>query len=244
VVERDEAARSLAEELRAGLDRRQDEEHTLWLADIGAALDVGRVVRALRLSSRPPKAGVPFPSELASRLTGATTEALTADAPADRWAAVVEALALAPVHASGVPAAPPAEVNDTLRNIVAAAATSVPEIAKLLGVEPLPAGSRPRRPPRLPRRSGRPGAAPPAGRAPAPAPAPAVGPDVPAPSPEATEAVASEPEPAAPEPVGPEPVASEPEPVASEPELPDLAPVEMADIPVETVAEPAPAAEG
>jgi hypothetical protein len=245
VVERDAAARSLAEELRAGLDRRQDEEHALWLADIGAALDVGRVVRALRLSSRPPKAGVPFPSELASRLTGATTEALTADAPADRWAAVVEALALAPVHASVVPAAPPAEVNDTLRGIVAAAAASVPEIAKLLGVEPLPAGSRPRRPPRLPRRSGRPGAPPPAGRAPAPATASAVDPDVPGPSPEPAEPepdlpVSSEPEPDL-------PVSSEPElaaPVASEPDLPDLALVEMADIPVENVAEPAPAGEG
>jgi hypothetical protein len=152
VIERDEDARPLAEELRSGLERRQDEEHALWLADITAALDVGRVVRALRLSSRPPKAGVPFPPDLGNRLSSTTTEALTADAPADRWAAVVEALALSPVHATVVPAAPPAEISDTLRSVVAGAAGAVPEIAKLLGVEALPRDARARRTPRPPRR--------------------------------------------------------------------------------------------
>ncbi len=78
VVARDDATRELAAELREALDRRQNEEHEQWLADITAALDVGRVVRALRLSSRPPKAGVRFPPELASRLAEATTAALTA----------------------------------------------------------------------------------------------------------------------------------------------------------------------
>ncbi len=152
VVVRDEQARTLADELRAGLERRQDEEHAIWLSDITAALDVGRVVRALRLSSRPPKAGVPFPPEQATRMTEATTASLTADAPADRWTAVVEALALSPIHAAVAPPAPPAEVSDTLRALVASVATAVPEIAKLLGVEPPPPGTRPPRPPRLPRR--------------------------------------------------------------------------------------------
>ena len=62
VVARDDSTRELAGQLRAALERRQNEEHDQWLADITVALDVGRVVRALRLSSRPPKAGVPFPS--------------------------------------------------------------------------------------------------------------------------------------------------------------------------------------
>ena len=78
VVARDDATRELAAELREALDRRQNEEHEQWLADITAALDVGRVVRALRLSSRPPKAGVRFPPELGTRLAEATTAALTA----------------------------------------------------------------------------------------------------------------------------------------------------------------------
>ena len=62
VVARDESTRELADELKAALVTKQDEELTLWLADVEAALDVGRVVRALRLSSVPPKAGVPFPA--------------------------------------------------------------------------------------------------------------------------------------------------------------------------------------
>ena len=156
VVARDDATRELAAELRDALERRQNEEHEQWLADITAALDVGRVVRALRLSSRPPKAGVRFPPELASRLAEATTAALTPDAASDRWAAVVEALAFSPVHAVVTPPAPPEAVSDELRAMVKGVAGAVPHIAALLGIEVPPPGSRPARPPRLPRRPPKP----------------------------------------------------------------------------------------
>ena len=76
VVARDEATRELAATLKAALVTKQEEELALWLADVEAALDVGRVVRALRLSSVPPKAGVPFPGALAGRLAEATTASL------------------------------------------------------------------------------------------------------------------------------------------------------------------------
>jgi hypothetical protein len=156
VVARDDATRELAAELRDALDRRQNEEHEQWLADITAALDVGRVVRALRLSSRPPKAGVRFPPELANRLAEATTAALTPDAASDRWAAVVEALAFSPVHSVVTPAAPPDAVSDELRAMVKGVAGAVPQIAPLLGIEVPPPGSRPARAPRLPRRPPKP----------------------------------------------------------------------------------------
>ncbi len=164
VVARDDSTRELADQLRAALERRQNEEHEQWLADITVALDVGRVVRALRLSSRPPKAGVPFPSELATRLNEATTAALTPDAASDRWAAVVEALAFSPVHAVVTPAAPPTAITDDLRAMVKGVASAVPQIATLVGVEVPPPGSRPPRAPRLPRRPAKPKA-----KAPAPA---------------------------------------------------------------------------
>ena len=64
LVARDESTRELAAGLKSALITKQDEELALWLADVEAALDVGRVVRALRLSSVPPKAGVPFPGAL------------------------------------------------------------------------------------------------------------------------------------------------------------------------------------
>ena len=167
MVARDDSTRELSSSLREALERRQNEEHEQWLGDVRAALDVGRVVRALRLSSRPPKAGVPFPPDLGSRLSEAATAALTADAASDRWAAVIEALAFSPVHAVVAPTAPPQQTSDELRALVKGVAGSVPQIATLLGIEPPPPGSRTTRPPRLPRRTSRPKPPPPPPRGPA-----------------------------------------------------------------------------
>jgi hypothetical protein len=171
MVARDDTTRELSAGLREALERRQNEEHEQWLGDIVAALDVGRVVRALRLSSRPPKAGVPFPSELGTRLSEAATTALTAEAANDRWAAVIEALAFSPVHALVVPPAPPQTISDDLRALVKGVAGTVPQIATLLGIEPPPPGSRATRSPRVPRRTPRPKPRPAPREAPADAPA-------------------------------------------------------------------------
>ena len=142
VVARDESTRELAEKLRDGLSVRQDKEHQEWLADIDAALGVGRVVRALRLSSRPPKAGVRFPTELGTRLAEAAGAALAGDAAPDRWGAVLEAVAYSPVRASVTPAGYPATVTDELTALVKPLAGQVPEIAKHFGIEPPPPGAR------------------------------------------------------------------------------------------------------
>ena len=91
---RDDDSKALVEELKAGLATRVDAEHASWLAELVATLDVGRIVRALRISSRPPKAGSPLPPEVATRLTEGAGAALTADAAPERWVAVLDALAL------------------------------------------------------------------------------------------------------------------------------------------------------
>ncbi|HEY1280793.1 MAG TPA: hypothetical protein VGF22_14040 [Acidimicrobiales bacterium] len=149
-VARDESTRDLAARLKDALANRQDKEHQDWLADIDAALSVGRIVRALRLSSRPPKAGVRFPPDLAGRLVQATATSLTADASSDRWVAVLEALAYSPVHGAVVPTAAPAVVSDELRSTAKRLAALVPEVAKLFGIEPPAPGTRAPRPPRRP----------------------------------------------------------------------------------------------
>ena len=59
---KDDETRALAQALREGLVTRADAEHQAWLAELTATVDVGRIVRALRLSSRPPKAGAPLPA--------------------------------------------------------------------------------------------------------------------------------------------------------------------------------------
>ena len=91
---KDDETRALAQALREGLATRADAEHQAWLAELTATVDVGRIVRALRLSSRPPKAGAPLPPELATRLAEGAGAALTDDAPAERWVAVLDALGL------------------------------------------------------------------------------------------------------------------------------------------------------
>ena len=135
LVARDEATRTLAGELKGALVVKQEEELTLWLSDVEAALDVGRVVRALRLSSQPPKAGVPFPPALAARLGEATTAALQpTDAP-DRWIAVLEAAAFSPIRSHVVPTTAPEQASDDLRATVTRLGPLLPQVAALFGIE-------------------------------------------------------------------------------------------------------------
>lgn len=134
-VARDESTRALAAELKDALVRKQEEELNLWLADVEAAVDVGRIVRALRLSAMPPKAGVPFPGALGAKLGEATTAALGAEDPAERWSAVLEAAAFSPVRALVTPTVKPNEVNDELTKTVTRLGPLLPQVAALFGIE-------------------------------------------------------------------------------------------------------------
>ncbi len=149
---RDDDARKLAADLRDALARRVDQEHAAWLAELDEALTSGRTVRALRLSSRPPKAGAIFPPELSARLAEATSAALTAEAVADRWAIVLDALAHSPVRASVKPRSLPESPSDELLATVRKLASRLPDIAAQFGIEATPDAARPPRPPRPPRR--------------------------------------------------------------------------------------------
>lgn len=144
---KDDETRALAQQLREGLERRIEADQAAWLAELAALLADGRVVRALRVSSRPPKAGVPLPTELSTRLVAAANASLTADTPVERWVTVLDALSLSPVHGRVVPDSVPVHPSDELKAAVAAAGQRVPLVAQALGVEPI-AGGKPMRPPR------------------------------------------------------------------------------------------------
>lgn len=145
----DDEARAMLEELRTGLTRRVDEEHANWVADIAANLDAGRFVRALRLSSRPPKAGTPVPTELSARLVTAVSEGLTPGTNQELWAAALDALAFSPVRQQVTPAGRPETPTDDLLEAVRRVADRVPAIAALFGVDPSEAAAaKRRRPPR------------------------------------------------------------------------------------------------
>ncbi len=143
-IARDESTRAVAAKLREGLAARQEKDHAEWLSDIDAALGVGRVVRALKLSSQPPKAGARFPAELATRLAAAASAALEVDAPTDRWVAMLEAAAFSPVRSQLNAAAIPAVVAPELLACVTRLAPAVPQIAAKFGVQVAPGAAMPR----------------------------------------------------------------------------------------------------
>ncbi len=134
-VARDESTRAIAAELRTALTTKQEQELVLWFGDVDAALAVGRVIRALRLSSQPPKAGVPFPTEIAQRLADSANASLAPmDAP-DRWSAMLEAAAFSPIRLLIKPLRKPDVVSDELLATVKRLAPAMPQIAALFEIE-------------------------------------------------------------------------------------------------------------
>jgi hypothetical protein len=153
---RDDESRALAAQLREALANRVEKEHATWLADLAETVRAGRVVRALRLSSRPPKAGAPIPGDVATQLVEATAASLTDDTGPDRWATVLDALAYSPVRRRVIPRSLPTKLSPDLRATIARLASRLPEIAHIFAIEPDPTAERAARGParRRPARKG------------------------------------------------------------------------------------------
>jgi hypothetical protein len=163
-VARDDETRLLASTLREALDRRVKEHRDRWVSEITTALEDGRLVRALRVSARPPDASSRFPAELAVRLSEAAGAGMSPETAPDRWAALLEAVADSPVRRSVKPAGLPPEPGEALLHLARQTSGKVPALAPLLGIDMPPPPGPPRsvRPPRPPR--------PPKPKAPRPAP--------------------------------------------------------------------------
>ena len=160
VANRDESARELANDLRAALERRVNAQRGAWIGEITTALAEGRLVRALRVSSRPPEPTMRFEADLAQRLASAASEQLSAETPSDRWLALLEAVAASPVRTTVKPAGLPADADEALRRAASAHAGRIPALASLLGLTLPPPPTAIRKPPPRPPR--------PAGQAPPP----------------------------------------------------------------------------
>ena len=158
MVVRDETTSALATELKAALKSRQETEQIQWLEDIKSAIAVSRVIRALKISSEPPKAGQPFPAELGAQLAAAASTAISSETAPDRFCAVLEAIAFSPVRGQVKLATVPANPNETVLATVKRVAPLVPQIAALFGVVVAPGTSSPR--PLRPTRPTRPKAKP------------------------------------------------------------------------------------
>lgn len=148
---KDDESREKAAALRDGLARRVEQEQTTWLQELASTLAEGRVVRALRMSSRPPKAGARFPADLSERLSEAASDALTAEVSPERWATVLDAVSLSPVRLTVTPRSRPDPPSEELLTTVRNLAARVPQVAADFGIEataaPPPRRRRPRRPP-------------------------------------------------------------------------------------------------
>ena len=144
---RDDETRALAASLREALDRRVDTLRLQWTAEIAKHLDENRVVRALRLAARPPEPAARMDAELTQRLSEAAGEAMAPDVPADRWLAVLEAVAASPVRRSVKPAGLPADPTPELRRAAHQQSGRIPALAAMLGISlpPPPVPVPPRR---------------------------------------------------------------------------------------------------
>lgn len=156
-VARQDDTRALVDQIKEILDTRLESDHAAWLEDLDNAVSEGRVVRGLRLSSRPVKAGAPLPTEVASKLAQQASEALAADVAQDRWATVLDALAFSPVRGAVTPVGTPAQPSDELLSEVRRLSDRVPTIAALFGIDPaeVPKSAKRRRSPRQNQRGGR-----------------------------------------------------------------------------------------
>ena len=159
---RDEASRELVVTLRELLERRVEEHRVSWANDVAKNLDQGQVVRALRLSSRPPDATTRFSAELATRLRDAASAALAATTPPEQWLALLEAVIESPVRRTVKPAGLPANPSPELLVTARRHCGQVPGLAPLLGISvpPPPGPLRPnvplKAPPRRPARPPKP----------------------------------------------------------------------------------------
>ena len=156
---RDDETRALAESLRAGLTQRLEVDHRKWLDELAGTIGEGRTVRALRISSRPVKPGSPLPPDMAERLANMAAADLNPTANQQRWATVVDSVAVSPVRTQVVPEGIPERPSDDLVATIRRLADRVPQIAALFGIETKPAG-QPRRPPPPPPRSATPAGTP------------------------------------------------------------------------------------
>lgn len=133
--------------LRSKLSARIDKDQGAWARELREALSEGRVVRALRQSGRPAKAGMPLSPDLVEQLCAATNEALSPDEESHRWTMVIEALAGSPIRRLIAPETKPddADKDDELLDTVDRVAHLVPGIASLFGIEVKPKTRKKRR---------------------------------------------------------------------------------------------------
>jgi len=139
---RDDEGRRVAEQLREALTSRVETAQAEWVTEVTSTLGEGRVVRALRVSSRSPKAGAQLPPDVLQRLIEATNSSVDETTSQQRLATVLDAVSRSVVRPHFVLEHVPETPTDELLETVKKVATQLPEIAAKFGIT---ATRRPRR---------------------------------------------------------------------------------------------------
>ncbi len=146
-LSKDDRVREQAEALKALWKEMSEKTVTDWLKSISDSLDENRLIRALRLASRPPEPTAKFPADLASRLVESTNAAMAADTPPERWLSVMDALSESPIRRQVKPIALPDGATPEQLDIVKQASSRIPALTEMLGISmPPPPRPRPARP--------------------------------------------------------------------------------------------------
>ena len=126
----DELSR-IQSQLETSLRERIDFEHQQWLSEIKKAIEDGKSVRALNLSSHPPKPGTPLPENLMDPLVDLANNSLDSDTASHRWSVVVQAVAFSPVRLKVVPKGIPERISDELIDTIKKLSDRIPNISGL-----------------------------------------------------------------------------------------------------------------
>ncbi len=121
-------------DLEEALRERIDREHQKWLSEIEKSIADDKCVRALNLSSHPPKPGTPLPEALTTSLVQLANTALASDVTPHRWSVVIQAVAFSPVRLKVIPVGIPERITEGLTSTVRQVADRIPHIAKLFDI--------------------------------------------------------------------------------------------------------------
>ena len=143
-VARSDEMKETLDKLKELLSSRSGTLEAEWVASIQEALEEGKSIKAVRLSTRPPDVASKLPDEVLAKLASAASTTLSPASSADHWTAMLSALETSPVRKmvepSGFPPNAPAELHALAQQM----SGRIPNLASLLGIK-MPPPPRPRR---------------------------------------------------------------------------------------------------
>ena len=143
-VARTDEMKETLEKLKELLANRSNTLEGEWVASIVEALEEGKSIKAVRLSTRPPDVSSKLPDDLLGKLTDAASSTLSPSASPDHWMAMLSALETSPVRKTVTPTGFPPNAPAELHALAQQMSGRIPNLASLLGIK-MPPPPRPRR---------------------------------------------------------------------------------------------------